>query len=189
MKKTNVKNTYGFTLIELMIVISIIGVLASIILTNLNDAREKARVALAVQQIKEVQKALFFFYDDVGFDPPNCSLNDCFVDPLNIDYGAVGWNGPYIDLQRLKHPWGGDIGIASHDFFTATDIVLAIVLNDDSALPSDDDSLIPDFAIQRIDDVLDDGNPSTGNIQTNTGTGYCVAGEICILYVDSGGTP
>lgn len=59
----------GFTLIELLVVIAIIGILASVVLASLNSARERARNAGYVAQIKEYQKALELSYNDYGVYP------------------------------------------------------------------------------------------------------------------------
>lgn len=59
----------GFTLIELLVVIAIIGILASIVLGSLNSARQKARDARRVADIKSIQLALEFFYDTCGGYP------------------------------------------------------------------------------------------------------------------------
>ncbi|MDP2593520.1 MAG: type II secretion system protein [bacterium] len=62
-------NKKGFTLIELLVVISIIGLLSSVVLASLNSAREKARDAKRISEIREIQKALELYYDDRGYYP------------------------------------------------------------------------------------------------------------------------
>jgi|AntRauTorckE6833_2_1112554.scaffolds.fasta_scaffold14144_2 prepilin-type N-terminal cleavage/methylation domain-containing protein len=54
----------GFTLIELMVVIAIIGVLASSILANLSDAQASARDAVRMQDMKSIRTAFERFYND-----------------------------------------------------------------------------------------------------------------------------
>ncbi len=54
----------GFTLIELLLVIAIIGILVSIVLANLNVARQKARDAQRVSDLGQIQLALEYYYDD-----------------------------------------------------------------------------------------------------------------------------
>lgn len=51
----------GFTLIELLLVISLIGILGSIVLTSLAGAREKAQFVAALQEMREIEKALILF--------------------------------------------------------------------------------------------------------------------------------
>lgn len=60
MSKTN----KGFTLIELLVVIAIIGILSSVVLASLNNAREKARDARRISDIKNIQLALELEADD-----------------------------------------------------------------------------------------------------------------------------
>src|SRR3989344_4554555 len=53
----------AFTLIELLVVIAIIGILSSIILTNLNGSRQKARDVKRVADVKQLQLALALYFD------------------------------------------------------------------------------------------------------------------------------
>lgn len=58
MNNLKIQTRNGFTLIELMVVITIIGLLASTVLASLSESRKTARDAVRVQTVKELQKAL-----------------------------------------------------------------------------------------------------------------------------------
>ncbi len=66
-----IKTKSGFTLIELLVVIAIIGLLASVVLVALNNARNKAKSALALTNQRQLQKAVEMYNLDVGFYPPD----------------------------------------------------------------------------------------------------------------------
>jgi len=63
------KNKKGFTLIEILVVVSIIGFLTTIVLVSLNSAKEKAQETAGIQQLKEVKNAINMFYSDNGYYP------------------------------------------------------------------------------------------------------------------------
>lgn len=69
------KNSSGFTLIELLVVIAIIGILSSVVLASLNTARAKARDAKRVAEIRSLQTALEFYYNDNNQYPPVCGAS------------------------------------------------------------------------------------------------------------------
>lgn len=62
--------TKAFTLIEVMVVITIVGLLASVVLASLTDARAKARDTQRVQMVKELQKALELYRNGNGGNYP-----------------------------------------------------------------------------------------------------------------------
>ncbi len=62
--KVKQKTQKGFTLIELLVVIAIIGLLASVVLLALGSARQKARDAKRVADVRQIQSALELFYND-----------------------------------------------------------------------------------------------------------------------------
>ena len=59
----------GFTLMEILLVITIIGLLAAIILTGLSTARSKARDAKRLTDLQTIASALEFYYDSTGHYP------------------------------------------------------------------------------------------------------------------------
>lgn len=63
MKAKKQKNA-GFTLVELLVVVAIIGILATIVLTSLNSAKMKARDVRRVSDLRQVALALEMYYND-----------------------------------------------------------------------------------------------------------------------------
>jgi len=98
----------GFTLIELLIVIAIIGILASVVIVSLVVAREKARDAKRLKEIKSIQSALEVYFLQNGRYPdgelPNWDIGNQ-ISPfipllatyigrtLSVDPTAIGGNG------------------------------------------------------------------------------------------------
>lgn len=64
----SIQSKKGFTLIELLVVIAIIGILSTLAVVSLNNARQKARDAKRVSDVKQVQTALeLYFADNNGY--------------------------------------------------------------------------------------------------------------------------
>jgi len=67
MKKTQ-NHKKGFTLIELLVVVAIMGMLAALAVVALNNARQRARDARRVSDIKQIQTALeLYFLDNAAY--------------------------------------------------------------------------------------------------------------------------
>ncbi len=69
------KGMKGFTLIELLVVIAIIGILSSVILTSLNNARQKADDAQREAQLKQISTALTLYADDHNGTYPSLGVD------------------------------------------------------------------------------------------------------------------
>ena len=69
MRMRMLKNSRGFTLIEIMVVVVILGILAGIVVPRLLDRPEEARRTKAAVQIKSLEEALGLFKLDNGFYP------------------------------------------------------------------------------------------------------------------------
>lgn len=82
----------GFTLVELLVVITIIGILTSIIVTGLTNAKKTGRDAKRVSDLKNIQVSLALYYNDNLHYP--CTLgsgssNQCVPDFLGTYMTAV----------------------------------------------------------------------------------------------------
>lgn len=92
------KGVKGFTLIELLVVISIIGILSTIALISLDAAKERARVAKAKSQVRQLYDALLRYEIDNNAWPPSCD---------NIDT-VEEWNAEMSGYLTIvpRDPWG-----------------------------------------------------------------------------------
>lgn len=66
----------GFSLIELLVVISIIGVLAAVLLPNMVAMRQRARDSQVKQSLGQLKSALRLYYNDYQTYPPNSEAGD-----------------------------------------------------------------------------------------------------------------
>jgi len=107
-----VRNDKGFTLIELIIVIIILGVLTALISGNFISSLKKGRDARRKSDLESIQKALEMYYEDKKAYPPTLSfgsiLNDVALgktymfkvpnDPLNNYMYIYDSDGTYFEL-------------------------------------------------------------------------------------------
>lgn len=119
------QNQRGFTLIEVMVVVVILGILAAIVVPRLLDEPEKARRTSAATQIRSFEEALGMFRLDNGFYPTTEQGLRALVTKPSIgripnrykDGGYIRripedpWGNPYVYLSPGVH---GDFDLLSY---------------------------------------------------------------------------
>jgi len=82
------KREGGFTLIEIIVVVAIIGVIASVVLTTLNSSRAKTRDAKAKTELTQVRNALALYYSQNGTMPSPISVPVSPEGPAFLDVAS-----------------------------------------------------------------------------------------------------
>ena len=177
----------SFTLIELIVVIAIIAILAAIIAPNAFRAIEKAKISAVVSDMKTIKKTANAYYADTGQFPWNGAVqgsrNEDGIGFL-YDDGTFGWDGPYIekwpktpwtqeDMRFFYYYWLADWdqdGVAESHFITIRKYTV------NPLDPASDSTALSTNVMQKIDNILDDGNLTTGKVRflNNRYFDYCV---------------
>lgn len=97
-------HTRGFTLIEIMVVVVIIGILAAAIIPQFIGTTHDAKVSAAKAQVAELESAVDRFYVHMDRYPTAEEGLKVLVDAPTDD-DAKKWRGPYIKQLR-NDPWG-----------------------------------------------------------------------------------
>jgi len=121
----NFRHTGGFTLIELVIIIVILGIIAAVAYPRFGSLTENSKINATKDEMIHLKEAIVGdvrvvsggeyinrgFERDVGFIPSR--LADLAVKPDSVaPYDRItrlGWNGPYIDSSGqdyMKDSWG-----------------------------------------------------------------------------------
>jgi general secretion pathway protein G len=113
----------GFTLLEILIVVTILGILASLVAVRIMDRPGEARAMKAQLDIKTLENALKLFKLDNAFYPSSDQGLRALVERPSVGRVANNWReGGYLEKGALpKDPWGQDYlylspGVHNRDF-------------------------------------------------------------------------
>ncbi len=104
-KQHVLKRTTGFTLLEMLVVMVIIGLLAGLVGPRIFGKVDSSKVQTAQTQIKMLESALNIMRLDVGqVPPPEQGLQWLLSSPLDTSLQSL-WKGPYIEGVIPMDPW------------------------------------------------------------------------------------
>lgn len=92
----------GFSLVELLVVLAIIGMIASLVTPQVLGYLGRAKGETARIQVKNIAQAVELYYLDLGGYPTSEQGLAALIQPT-----GAGWRGPYVrDARGLTDPWG-----------------------------------------------------------------------------------
>jgi general secretion pathway protein G len=118
-----VRDTRGFTLIELMVVVVILGILAGLIIPKIMGKPDEAKRLKARMQIEQLEQSLKFYYLDNGEYPTTEQGLTALVEKPATEPVPKRWrDGGYLEKGKVPlDPWGNPFvyvspGVHSKDF-------------------------------------------------------------------------
>jgi type II secretion system protein G len=122
----------GFTLIELLVVIAIIGILSTLAVVSLGGARERARDAKRLSDMRNVQTALELYFTDNNAYPVEAAAVN--LETLCLDGDGllgIGWEATCAE-QLIAVPNDPGDTVNQYDYLgNATDYSIAFTLEGD----------------------------------------------------------
>jgi len=100
------RSTLGFTLIEMLVVLVIIGMLAGLVGPKLFTKVDSSRVQTAQAQVKMLKGTLEGLRLDIGRFPTEAEGLTLLNTPPTDEKLKTRWRGPYLDEALPPDPWG-----------------------------------------------------------------------------------
>lgn len=95
---------HGFTLLEILVVLVILGLLASLVGPQVFKQLEGSKSKTAMLQIQELSAALDLYRLEVGSYP---TTSEGLIALIEAPSGTKNWNGPYLKKKVIRDdPWG-----------------------------------------------------------------------------------
>ncbi len=172
----------GFTLVEIMVVVAIIGVLAAILAPMVANALMRAKISQATADFKAIANAGTRLYMDLGVYPaegPWCAGGStanpyeggAFTIRTEVPAAYLSkWQGPYLKTWPKAHPWGECVSYLQGRCGNCFDN--DGIADNEAYVHFRDIAGFTDAIKQEIDKTIDDGNLSTGVVKEVRG-GLC----------------
>ena len=159
------RSTAGISLVELMVVVTIISMLMALAVPSYQRVQRKARATAIINSFRVFTAVLQARAHESGSWPPESAAGVVPVGITSADIQLQSWN---------SSPIGGQFDWDNNQIHGGVQYRAALTLIDTAAAP-----MLADVALfQQIDAVLDDGNLATGNFrQGNDGSG------LYLLYI------
>ena len=101
------RSSQGFSLIEIIVVITIIGLIVGWAATRIFGQGDLAQARIAKSKITALGGALDLYKLDTGKYP---NTNDGLKALVSAPSGVTNWNGPYVpNAEELKDPWKNEL--------------------------------------------------------------------------------
>jgi len=106
MKRSTKSARCAFTLVEIIVVIVILGILATLIAPRILGRISQSKSAVAASNAATLAGATKLFLADCGGRvPEGATIMALWEKPSGVEEGQ--WKGPYVDsVDQLKDPWG-----------------------------------------------------------------------------------
>lgn len=93
----------GVTLLEMLVVLAIIAMIATITAPQILNSFGRAKSQAAKVQLADIKSAIQIYYLDTGQFPSQADgLSALLTEPSTVQ----DWQGPYVDASNLTDPWG-----------------------------------------------------------------------------------
>lgn len=102
----NARKSAGFTLLEMLVVLVIIGLIASLVGPRLFSRVDSSKVQVAETQVRLLRGAVETFRLEVGRIPTVEEGLGVLYTPPADERARARWRGPYLDEAAPDDPWG-----------------------------------------------------------------------------------